>query len=208
MPQPTQPPAPPAPAPQPTPPAPAPEPPAPQPTSQTVPYDRFSQVNSEKAAAEKRAADAEARLQALEDQNKSELEKAQAQAAREKARADAADATVAKITRDNAVRSLATQQIGDRPAAIDADAVIALLDTGQYGEVKADDPASVTAAIGKLHEAKPTLFATSATPPQPQPFGMPASVPAPAQNNGTQPEPGSEREGMGRAMLGMLRGGV
>jgi multidrug efflux pump subunit AcrA (membrane-fusion protein) len=196
MPQPTQPPAPPAPAPQPTPPAPAPEPPAPQPTSQTVPYDRFSQVNSEKAAAEKRAADAEARLQALEDQNKSELEKAQAQAAREKARADAADATVAK------------QQIGDRPAAIDADAVIALLDTGQYGEVKADDPASVTAAIGKLHEAKPTLFATSATPPQPQPFGMPASVPAPAQNNGTQPEPGSEREGMGRAMLGMLRGGV
>ena len=198
MPQPT--------APQPDPPAP-PSQPTPPPTTQTVPYDRFSEVNAARQEAEKRAQEAEKRAQELEDAQRSELEKAQAAAAREKARADAAEQRLQTTMRDNAIRAAAMTATDDRPAAIDADAVVALLGTGQYGDVKPDDPASATAAIAKLAEAKPTLFAApAAQQAQPQAFGFPAGAAPGAANNGTTPEPESERASMGTAMLSMLRG--
>ena len=205
-------PQPPAPPPAPTPPAPPappdPSPQPPQPTTQTVPYDRFASVNAEKNAAEERARAAEARAQALEDANATELERAQRERDREKARADAAESRYQTTVRDNAIRGVAAKAEGDRPPAIDADAVVALLGTGQYGEVKADDPASVAAAVTKLHEAKPTLFAAaSPTPPAPTSFGLPAGAPPAPTSDPTQPNPqDSERGSMGRAMLTMLKG--
>lgn len=205
MPQPPAPPSP-TPPPAPAPPDPSPQPPQPTPT-QTVPYDRFASVNAEKNAAEQRAAAAEQRAAELEAANQSELQRAQTAAEREKARADAAEARLSTTLRDNAVRNAATTPHDARGIAIDGDAIAAMIATGQFGEVKPDDPATVDAALNKLHELKPTLFATPAAPPQPQPFGLPAGTPPPAGTDPTQPNPqDTERGSMGRAMLTMLRG--
>lgn len=194
---PPQPPAPPAPptSPPPQPPAPQPDPP----TTQAVPYDRFKEVNEAKSAAERERDEMRQRLQALEDEKKSDLDKATARAERAEAKVGELSTQIANSTRDRLVG-----QFAKTANAIDEDAVVAMVATGQFGNIDVNDPGTIKAAVDKLAEQKPTLFG-AAQQQQPMPFGLPnGTAPVP----GAQPEPSSERESMGRSMLAILRPGA
>lgn len=204
MPQPPAPPAPTPPPPAPAPPDPSPQPPQP---TQTVPYDRFASVNAAKTQAEQERDAAIARAEAAEAATQSELQREQTARQRAEQRAQDAEARLSTTLRDNAVRGAAMTPHDTRGVAIDGDAIAAMIATGQYGEVKPDDPATVDAALTKLHELKPTLFAAPAPPAQPTSFGLPAGTPPPAPTDPAQPNPqDTERGSMGRAMMTMLRG--
>lgn len=179
------------PTPQPEPPATPPLPQTDPPPSQTVPLDRFNDVIGQARTAQKERDDAIARLQAIEDANKSEVEKAQSAAQREKARADDLDNRLRTTQRDGLVRAVASD-------AIDADAVIALISGGKYGDVDPEKPETATEAIEKLRDAKPNLFGAG-QPAAPQPFGRPL---APTGNG--QPQSDDPRLAMGQGILAAL----
>lgn len=180
----------PTPPPDPTPP---PSPTQPTPQSQSIPKDRFDEVNRQARDAARRADEAERRLQEIEDANKTEKERAEAERDREKQRADAAEAKYAATMKKNALRG-AAQTAG----AIDADVIVAYVND-QGIEFDAEDDAAVAKVIADVQADKPTLFGEAA--PAPRSFGVPTpGTPTP----GSSDDDGDPRMALGKGLLAAI----
>jgi hypothetical protein len=96
----------------------------------TIPYERFAEVNQQKAAAEKRAADAQAQLDKIAQDKKTADEKALAEQGKWKDLADAKDKDIAVMKQQlqNATITNAIVMAAQAAGAVDPAAVVALLD--------------------------------------------------------------------------------
>lgn len=85
-------------------------PPDPSPKAdQTVPYDRFKQVNDEAKAAKEQLKSLEQRLQEIEDKDKSELERERAQRERLQTELQEREARLTRVERGQWVREAAAE---------------------------------------------------------------------------------------------------
>lgn len=174
-----------------------------------VPQSRFSEVTRERQAEKERADALQAKLDEKEAEGATELQKAITRAEKAEAERDTLKGTVGTMKRDAVLRSAIPAE------AIDADAAAAMLATGTYGAIDPDKPETVTAAVDALKTAKPKLFTATNNGDQnggqPQGFGGGGSNNGGSNNGGgnggeQQGEPASERESMGRGILGLLKG--
>lgn len=135
---------------------PATPPPADPPAERTVPYDRFAQVNEQKAAAQQQLEEMQQRLQELEDRDKSELDKERSKREQFEQQATEMSQQLQRMERSAWLRSAAAEAGFDDP-----EDAVAFINPGSVDSAEAAEK-----EVKKLAKRKPKLLRETTAAPQ------------------------------------------